>query len=218
VESMSKLTTVAKLLFYAYPLTVPVGVLMASSGNPLAVIPASVAWVAGLLVLHPWKPKRNQLSAPRTDRRKILAAIPENARRELEELQGIEEYYTANELPLAKSISAVVSYAEELFQRMALKNDSQNIRISTVRYRDILSKLNQALGLNYYVDISRNPELWSNPQERMEAVEKALSATGEELLRNIRQINADQDLASQLSLDGLLALEEKNANSSIISK
>ena len=84
--------------------------------------------------------------------------------------------------------------------------------MAAVNYSDTLLKLNKALGVDYYLDIQANPHLWSQPEERLEAVERALKATGLQLIRNIKQINSSQDLEYKISIDLLLkAAEDGNA-------
>lgn len=207
---------IAQWIFYASPLLVAPVVLLAEGPQLSAILAGGIIWLSGMAASLMARDKSAAGIEPSRLGRGISRAIPEDARRQLEQLQQLDRHYRDSKIPLAKGLEAVVSNAEELFQRMAEKMDDQTVRLSAVRYTDILSKLNRALGPNYYLDISQNPELWSDPSGRMEAVEKALSATGDELLRNIRQINADQDLATQLSLDSLTALDEKDANSSIM--
>lgn len=130
----------------------------------------------------------------------------------VEELHGLARIYDQRDSPLFPAVNGVLANVLELFDRMSNRLDEQSARIAAVRYTDTLTKLNRALGRRYYLDIEAHPELWSNPDERMEAVEAALNATGEQILRNIRQLNSSKDLIYQLSIDSLMVVESEEAN------
>ena len=135
---------------------------------------------------------------------KMGTEISRDLQLRLEELYGLAVIYERRDSPILPALSGVLTNLLELFSRMAERTDEQSARIAAVRYVDLLSKLNEALGRNYYMDIEAHPELWSQPEERMEAVEAALNATAEQILRNIRQLNSSRDLIYQLSLDKLM--------------
>jgi len=136
--------------------------------------------------------------------------ISEELREKVAELHGLAQVYEERNSPLFPAVNGVLANVQELFERMGTHTDEQSARIAGVRYTDTLTKLNRALGRNYYLDIEAHPELWSDPDGRMEAVETAVNATGEQILRNIRELNSSRDLIYQLSLD---ALERSAANS-----
>jgi len=136
--------------------------------------------------------------------------ISEELREKIEELYGLAQAYEERNSPLFPAVNGVLANVQELFERMGTHTDEQSARIAGVRYTDTLTKLNRALGKNYYLDIEAHPELWSDPDGRMEAVEAAVNATGEQILRNIRELNSSRDLIYQLSLDAL----ERSAASS----
>jgi hypothetical protein len=75
--------------------------------------------------------------------------------------------------------------------------------VARVEYRDQLGKVVDVLGPDYYLDILANPDLWDDPSRRAQAVEVAIAAFEEQILDNIRQVNAAQDLRFQVSLDAL---------------
>lgn len=127
----------------------------------------------------------------------------------LHELAG---FYEQRQSPLLSSLNGVLANLQQLFSRMSNGTDEQSARLAEVKYADILAKLNQALGKEYYLDIEAHPELWSNPEARMEAVETALNATSEQILRNIRQLNSSRDLIYQVSLDSLMSSNTDEAN------
>lgn len=140
----------------------------------------------------------------------IGSQISQELREKIAELHGLAETYEERNSPLFPAVNGVLANVQELFERMGTHTDEQSARIAGVRYTDTLTKLNRALGRNYYLDIEAHPELWSDPDGRMEAVETAVNATGEQILRNIRELNSSRDLIYQLSLD---ALERSAANS-----
>lgn len=138
--------------------------------------------------------------------------LPRDIHSQLVVLQGLAKAYRDSESSLFPEINSVLTNAQELFKRIDAKLDSQAGRLAAVNYSDTLLKLNKALGVDYYLDIQANPHLWSQPEERLAAVERALKATGLQLIRNIKQINSSQDLEYKISIDLLLkAAEDGNA-------
>jgi len=135
------------------------------------------------------------------------AGISEEMKLKIEELYELALVYEERRSPLFPAVSGVLSNVLELFGRLSTQTDQQSARIAAVRYVDTLTKLNTALGKSYYLDIEAHPELWSNSDERMEAVEAAVNATGEELLRNIRQLNSSRDLVYELSIESLTSVQ-----------
>ena len=122
----------------------------------------------------------------------------------VKQLHSIATIYEKRQSPLLPTIGGVLTNIQELFNRIDRRESTQASRLAAVEYADVLTKLNRALGEDYYLDIEAHPELWSNPDERMEAVEKALNATGEQLIKNIRQLNSSKDLVYQVSIDALI--------------
>jgi len=136
--------------------------------------------------------------------------ISQELREKIEELHGLAEIYEERNSPLFPAVNGVLANVQELFERMDSRTDEQSARIAGVRYTDTLTKLNEALGQSYYLDIEAHPELWSDPDGRMEAVETAVNATGEQVLRNIRELNSSRDLIYQLSLESLVNRAERS--------
>lgn len=136
--------------------------------------------------------------------------ISEELREKIAELHELAEIYEEHNSPLFPAVNGVLANVQELFERMATHTDEQSARIAGVRYTDTLTKLNEALGRSYYLDIEAHPELWSDPDGRMEAVETAVNATGEQVLRNIRELNSSRDLIYQLSLESLVNRAERS--------
>lgn len=135
--------------------------------------------------------------------------ISRELRAKVEELHGLARSYEERNSPLFPAVNGILANVQELFERMGSRTDEQAARIAGVRYTSLLTKLNEALGPRYYLDIEANPELWSDPDGRLEAVETAVNATGEQVLRNIRELNSSRDLVYQLSLESLMSYAEK---------
>lgn len=142
----------------------------------------------------------------------VGTGISRDVQLKIEELHGLAQIYERRSSTLFPAVNGVLSNVQELFGRMSSRLDEQSARLAAVRYAATLTKLNEALGKRYYLDIEANPELWSNPEQRMEAVEKALNATGEQIIRNIRQLNGSKDLIYQMSLDSLLSINSDEIN------
>lgn len=104
----------------------------------------------------------------------------------------------------ARSIDVLATNTGELFTRLARRPDDGQISLAGVEYDDKLRKLSAALHPEYLLDIVRNPHLWDDPKERISEVERALDAVSDELLQNIKQVNASRALQFQVSLDGLV--------------
>jgi hypothetical protein len=56
----------------------------------------------------------------------------------------------------------------------------------------------------YLLDILKHPNLWDDPDERVSEVRDAVVAVSEQLVENIKQVNARRGLHFQVSLDGLI--------------
>lgn len=183
----------------AGPIPMAVSVILGAIGG------GSIYWVSK------GEPKQeDQKAVSNLEPISLALEISPAAQSRVEELHGLAALYERRNSPLFPTIKGVLTNAQELFSRMERKLDDQEARLMASRYAATLEKLNRALGKDYYLDIEAHPQLWSNPEERMEAVEKALNATGDQLIRNIRQLNASRDLIYQLSLDSLMASEEES--------
>lgn len=134
----------------------------------------------------------------------------------VEALYDLALVYEKKSSPLFPTVNGVLVNIQEFFRRIQYMSDQQSARIAAVRYADTLSKLNEALGRKYYLDIEAHPELWDDAEDRMQAVEKALNATGDQIIRNIRQLNSSNDLVYQLSLESLMQPEIDRANNQAI--
>ncbi|WP_438352197.1 hypothetical protein [Microbacterium sp. CJ88] len=104
----------------------------------------------------------------------------------------------------AEAIGALVANVPELFRRLQSRADDGQRGIAAVEYDDKLRRLSGALQRDYLLDIQTRPDLWDDPEERAREVEAALGAVSEEVVANIKQVNARRALHFQVSLDGLM--------------
>lgn len=140
--------------------------------------------------------------------------IPPRVRAELDKLRELRPLYLAQEpmgspsaAAVAKEIEALVKNVPELFQRLKNKADKEQLGFARAEYTDKLARLTAALDRDYMLDLIINPHLWSNPEEQVRKVQSALEAVSEQVLDNIRSVNALRSLVFQVSLDGLDGIE-----------
>ncbi|MFG6492960.1 hypothetical protein [Microbacterium sp. P03] len=100
-------------------------------------------------------------------------------------------------------IAVIAANVTELFARLGRRNDEQS-GIAATEYDDKLRKLTAALDRDYLLDILTHPNLWDDPGGRIDEVRGAVTAVSEELVENIKQVNARRGLQFQVSLDGLI--------------
>jgi hypothetical protein len=137
--------------------------------------------------------------------RALTRDVPEELRTQLETLAGLEREHGMQPSPaVADRIRSIRANVQELFRRIRRTGTEQQVRIASIEYVDVLTKLNRALGPDYYLDILRSPRLWDNPDARRAEVEAAVVATDEQLVANIRQVNASQDLEFKVALESLV--------------
>lgn len=105
---------------------------------------------------------------------------------------------------LTPDLKIIVRNVQELFARLSKKGTNGQRGIAEVEYVDKLTKLNEALGENYYLDIVKHPELWDDSQKRLDSVSEAVQAVKSQLIENIKQVNASKDLEFQVVLDSLV--------------
>lgn len=105
---------------------------------------------------------------------------------------------------LGYQLGQILENSTELFERLEKKGTQQQARVAAVEYTDTLAKLNRALGGDYYLDILAKPALWEDSERRLKEVHDAVGATQQQLIKNIRQVNASQDLEFQVALESLV--------------
>lgn len=104
----------------------------------------------------------------------------------------------------ADQIQDVMTNMAELWKRAKKRSSPDQKIILEVKYSDIFSKLVKLLGENYYIDIYNNKNLWDRPAQRMREVELKLDSVNGQIMTNIRQVNASQDLDFRVALESLM--------------
>lgn len=138
---------------------------------------------------------------------KVAESVPTKLHALIKQLDDLASKHSqlAHDDSLASDLRTIVRNVQELFTRLSKKGTNGQRGIAEVEYVDKLTKLNEALGANYYLDIIEHPELWDNFQERLKSVASAASAVKSQLIENIKQVNASKDLEFQVVLESLLA-------------
>ena len=104
----------------------------------------------------------------------------------------------------ALDIDTIVDNVTQLFQRLGKKGLEGEYSRAEVEYGPKVAKLTTALDRDYLLDILTNPRLWDDPNDRVAEVRQAVVAVSNELLENIKQVNARRALHFQVSLDSLI--------------
>lgn len=136
---------------------------------------------------------------------KIAEVVPPKLHPLIKQLTDLSEKH--DHLPnsgLGGDGRTIVRNIQELFTRLAKKGTNGQRGIAEVEYVDKLTKLNEALGSNYYIDIVNHPELWDDAQQRLDSVAEAVNAVKSQLIENIKQVNASKDLEFQVVLSSLV--------------
>ncbi|MFV0432754.1 MAG: hypothetical protein ACK5LO_02050 [Leucobacter sp.] len=107
--------------------------------------------------------------------------------------------FSAGILPLTDHVT-------DLFVRASQSGSEQQLRLLIQEYRGTLAKLTMALADDYYGDILRNPHYWSNPNDRISEVYRAVAAVDLQVVENIRQLNESRDLEFKVALDSLTSI------------
>lgn len=111
--------------------------------------------------------------------------------------QNASPDHSARILPLTEHIT-------DLFVRVRQSGTDQQLRLLISQYKDTLAKLTKALADDYYGDVLRNPHYWSDPEDRIREVQRAIEAVDLQAVENIRQLNESRDLEFQVALDSLI--------------
>jgi hypothetical protein len=131
--------------------------------------------------------------------------VPEELRGVLVRLEGLQRHHGTQLSPAVSArLQSILANVGQLFHRIRRTGTEQQVRIASIEYVDVLTKLERALGEDYYLDILRNPRLWENADARKQEVEEAVRATDDQLVANIRQVNASQDLEFKVALESLV--------------
>ena len=136
--------------------------------------------------------------------------MPDSVRVPLQALRSLSGEYvalgaTGNETAAstARTIEAITANTTHLFVRLGEKGAEDQRELAEIEYGDKLSKLSAALDRRYLLDILVNPHLWDDPDERIVEVGDAVEGVSEQLIDNIKQVNARRGLHFQVSLDTL---------------
>lgn len=165
----------------------------------------TVALVAAVAVFYLGKGKKDHKSVLTSSYKERLAALPEDLRKVANEFLEITRMHelSSNSSMLAPELQKIVTNFTELFARIERKGTEQQGRMASIQYVDTFTKLNSALGRDYYLDIRLHPDLWDDAPRRLKEVETAVSATSSELINNIKQVNASKDLEFKVALESL---------------
>ncbi|MFH8251244.1 hypothetical protein ACH3VR_12810 [Microbacterium sp. B2969] len=138
-------------------------------------------------------------------------ALPEGVEGQVAVLRGLVGEYAAvgasgheTAARTAQEISVLADNVDELFARLDKRSADDQVYVASVEYDDKLRKLTAALNRDYLLDILTHPHLWDDPDDRVREVEGALQGVSDELVENIKQVNARRGLHFQVSLDGLI--------------
>lgn len=130
--------------------------------------------------------------------------IPADLKKSVENLKHVASlHHKAGNTKVVSVLNSVFSHTQELFKRLKNKGSDGQYNMAAVNYTDSLDKLGYILGESNYLDVYKNPTLWDNPRERLRTIEHALQAVDTQLLTNIRQVNASQDINFQVSIEAL---------------
>ncbi|ANJ25487.1 hypothetical protein [Agromyces aureus] len=151
----------------------------------------------------------------RSRRRGALGArdtrLPDAIRRHVATLRSLSIAYAqvgaaGNQVAAqtATDISGIATNVEELFTRLDQRSGADQRGLAAIELDATLRRLTGALDRDYLLDILTHPQLWDDPDERVREVRNAVSAVSEELVQNIKQVNARRGLHFQVSLDGLM--------------
>lgn len=136
---------------------------------------------------------------------KSTHALPKTIETELTGLRSdLEQLVKLGELPTAKSLSGVISLAQDLFAKLKSRGDAHQVDMAAVSYCDVLGKLNKALSNEYFFDMVANPEHWKHVEDRRATVREAVKAVNAELLESIRSLNSYTDMDYGVEIDSIL--------------
>ncbi|MGO4679176.1 hypothetical protein [Microbacterium sp. 2MCAF23] len=150
----------------------------------------------------------------RRGRRAEPAAIPSSVNDRLTRLSALQQDYArlgagdAIAARTATTIGSLVGTVSQLFPRLDARAADDQRGLAEVEYTDKLGRLVAALDRDYLLDILQNPQLWEDPDERIQEVQEALDAVSQQALDNVKQVNARKALHFQVSLDSLVGRDE----------
>lgn len=137
-------------------------------------------------------------------------------RNELDRFAELVRLHANAQLPTAESMRSILGHLNNLFTRLEKKGAGNAKQLAEVNYKGILQKLNETLGEDYYMDIAADPKLWDRPGQRKAEVEQALAAVDDQVLENIKQVNASKDLDFRVALETILSSADRPNASDMI--
>lgn len=172
-------------------------------GGGVLILLAAGAAVGALLIRRARRSKR-AIGSSRKLEKQLAAALHgadgEFVRDAIDELRDRAGAYPE----IGDRLRGLSEHVSELFVRVRSRGTDQQVRLLLVQYRDTLSKLSKALADDYYGDVQRNPQYWSNPQDRLGEVQRAVDSVDQQAVENIRQVNESRDLEFKVALDSLI--------------
>ena len=172
-------------------------------GVGVVILFAAAATVAVTLIRRSRKSGRALGSARRLEKELSSALRGEDGEFIRHAIEGLRERAAAHP-DLGDRIRTLAEHVSELFVRVRQRGTEQQLRLLTVQYKDTLAKLTKALADDYYGDIRRNPQYWSNPEERAREVQRAVESVDAQLVENIKQVNESRDLEFKVALASLI--------------
>jgi hypothetical protein len=137
-------------------------------------------------------------------------------RHSMERFAELTRIHANEQFPTSAPMRSILTHLNNLFARLEKKGVGNAKQMAEVNYKGILQKLNETLGEDYYIDISKNPKLWDRSSQRTAEVEKALVAVDDQVLENIKQVNASKDLDFRVALETLLSSADRPNASDMI--
>lgn len=170
----------------------------------IAVAVAVIAAAGGVFILTRRRRRTKAVVSSRHLQKELAAALNgENGEAVSRAIDDLGE--RAGAYPeLGQQLASLQTHVSELFVRVHKRGSDQQTRLLQSKYKDVLSKLLKALAEDYYGDIVKNPEFWSNPEARRDEVRRAVESVDSQAVDNIRQVNESRDLEFQVALDSLI--------------
>lgn len=163
-----------------------------------------------LTMFGPKSPAKGEKTEVKVDTR-FGSFVPENISSELRKLNETRKTYMNIGLDdMSNQIGKLINHTQELFKRLDKSGAVSQKLMAEVEYVDRFNKLNTALGEQYYIDYVNHPDLWNDVRTRKTNVETALTRMQEQVLQNIREVNASQDINIKVMLDSLLRENDPN--------
>lgn len=150
---------------------------------------------------------RSRKESPQKIRAVTSKAVDSDTlKKQMEKLANISVLLTkADASEMATTSQTIIRRLNELFTRIARRGGGSQLKLAQVEYTSQLSKLNDALGVDYFLDIISKPQLWDNPEVRKDEVRKAANAIDDQILENIKQVNSFKDLDFRVALESIIS-------------